>query len=155
MVSSFLPYSLLLQISLVIVTSTDPASAGSLALPHHQSSSLPPNASISTTGPNTTTTSLPVPSLTPNGTNTSTNTSSPGTTTTPGPSYPSTLSSISTIPISHYTFSPYPSPSQDPLPPVFPATDPSNPPSVCYNYRWLTSLFLEVASISRSMLQTL
>lgn len=52
---------------------------------------------------------------------------------TTGTGYPSTLSSISTLPISHYTFSPYPTPSQAPVYGVFPATDPSNPPSVNFS----------------------
>ncbi|KAG1848682.1 hypothetical protein F4604DRAFT_1935276 [Suillus subluteus] len=37
---------------------------------------------------------------------------------------------VITIPLSSYSFAPYPTPTLNPLPPVFPATDPLNPPSV-------------------------
>ncbi|KAG5645639.1 hypothetical protein DXG03_005630 [Asterophora parasitica] len=40
------------------------------------------------------------------------------------------LSAINAPPISSYTFSPFPTPSQVPIPGVFPATDPRNPPPV-------------------------
>jgi hypothetical protein len=37
---------------------------------------------------------------------------------------------VITIPLSSYSFTPYPTPSLAPHPPVFPATDPLNPPDV-------------------------
>ncbi|KAG1875716.1 glycoside hydrolase family 3 protein [Suillus subluteus] len=44
---------------------------------------------------------------------------------------PTILSSgIITIPLSSYSFTPYPTPTPTPSPPVFPATDPLNPPDV-------------------------
>ena len=36
----------------------------------------------------------------------------------------------SIIPITSYTFNPFPAPTQSPIPGLFPATDPTNPPSV-------------------------
>ncbi|KAJ8587371.1 glycoside hydrolase family 3 protein [Rhizopogon salebrosus TDB-379] len=42
----------------------------------------------------------------------------------------STQSGIITVPLSSYTFNPYPTPTLNPRPPVFPATDPLYPPVV-------------------------
>lgn len=42
----------------------------------------------------------------------------------------STQSGINTIPLSSYSFTPYPTPTLNPRPPVYPATDPLNPPDV-------------------------
>ncbi|KAG2032842.1 glycoside hydrolase family 3 protein [Suillus americanus] len=39
-------------------------------------------------------------------------------------------SGVITIPLSSYSFTPYPTPTPTPRPPVFPATDPLNPPDV-------------------------
>lgn len=43
----------------------------------------------------------------------------------------STQSGFNTITLSSYPFIPFPTPTLNPRPPVFPATDPSNPPDVC------------------------
>ncbi|RDB23963.1 putative beta-glucosidase L [Hypsizygus marmoreus] len=43
---------------------------------------------------------------------------------------PSTQPVMSTVPISSYTFSPFPTPSQPSVPGVYPATDPQKPPPV-------------------------
>ncbi|KAG5650462.1 hypothetical protein H0H81_012173 [Sphagnurus paluster] len=43
---------------------------------------------------------------------------------------PQTLSAINAIPVSTYTFSPFPTPSQAPVPSIYPATDPKSPPPV-------------------------
>ncbi|KAG1850300.1 glycoside hydrolase superfamily [Suillus tomentosus] len=42
----------------------------------------------------------------------------------------STTTGVITIPLSSYSFTPYPTPTLNPCPPVYPATDPLNPPSV-------------------------
>ncbi|KAG2342713.1 hypothetical protein BDR05DRAFT_341767 [Suillus weaverae] len=42
----------------------------------------------------------------------------------------STTTGVITIPLSSYSFTPYPTPTLNPRPPVFPATDPLNPPTV-------------------------
>ncbi|KAG1731429.1 glycoside hydrolase family 3 protein [Suillus lakei] len=42
----------------------------------------------------------------------------------------STTAGVNTIPLSSYLFAPYPTPTLNPRPPVFPATDPLNPPDV-------------------------
>ncbi|KAG2152791.1 glycoside hydrolase family 3 protein [Suillus clintonianus] len=42
----------------------------------------------------------------------------------------STTAGVVTIPLSNYSFIPYPTPTLNPRPPVFPATDPLNPPNV-------------------------
>jgi beta-glucosidase len=42
----------------------------------------------------------------------------------------STTTGIVTIPLSSYSFTPYPTPTLNPRPQVFPATDPLNPPAV-------------------------
>ncbi|KAG1762842.1 glycoside hydrolase family 3 protein [Suillus occidentalis] len=42
----------------------------------------------------------------------------------------STTTGVITIPLSSYSFTPYPTPTLNPRPPIFPATDPLNPPAV-------------------------
>ncbi|KAG1742563.1 glycoside hydrolase family 3 protein [Suillus lakei] len=42
----------------------------------------------------------------------------------------STTTGVITIPLSSYSFTPYPTPTLNPRPPVFPATDPLSPPAV-------------------------
>ncbi|KAG2344292.1 glycoside hydrolase family 3 protein [Suillus weaverae] len=49
---------------------------------------------------------------------------------TTGISGASTTAGVITIPLSSYSFTPYPTPTLAPRPPVFPATDPLNPPEV-------------------------
>lgn len=40
------------------------------------------------------------------------------------------ISSNTTVPYSHYSFTPFPTPTEQPIPGVFPSTDPKNPPPV-------------------------
>ncbi|OJA09073.1 hypothetical protein AZE42_06761 [Rhizopogon vesiculosus] len=81
---------------------------------------------------------LGAPASAPTGTSTTTPTvfsasSSPtltNSTTSSAPASTSGASGFITIPLSSYPFTPYPTPTLNPRPPVFPATDPLNPPDV-------------------------
>ncbi|KAG6908117.1 hypothetical protein DXG01_006086 [Tephrocybe rancida] len=112
-----------------------PSSAGSSLAT--KSSALPSSPSLSILVPSTSVaaSSVAVPSTNISSSASATSVSgpvssvAPTTTVTPS-SAPSTLATQSTVPLSSFTFSPFPTPSQGPVAGVYPATDPTSPPPV-------------------------
>ncbi|KAG1762841.1 glycoside hydrolase family 3 protein [Suillus occidentalis] len=90
---------------------------GAPALP---SSASTPSGNVNATVTASTGLYSPV-AMTFNSSSTSASASTPGASTTTG---------YITIPLSSYSFTPYPTPTLNPRPPIFPATDPLNPPAV-------------------------
>ncbi|KAG6374229.1 glycoside hydrolase superfamily [Boletus reticuloceps] len=126
MARRFLRLSSLLLCAQCIIASSSASSFPSSSA-SKTSGSATSSTPSSTTSPVTSTPSSAAPSSSGISTPSS---SSPSSSATNSTSSTTTQSGQLTLPISSYPFTPYPTPTLAPEPPVFPSTDPLNPPSV-------------------------